>query len=67
LQSEELWVLYSPNIIPAIKSRTVRWVGITAVMRQNRNACTVLAGKPEGKRPLRRPRHRWEDLIKMKQ
>jgi hypothetical protein len=34
-------------------------------MGEKRNACRILVGKPEGKRPLGRPRHRWEDNIKM--
>jgi hypothetical protein len=34
-------------------------------MREKRNACRILVGKPEGKTPLGRPRHRWEDNIKM--
>jgi hypothetical protein len=45
-----------------IKSRRA---GHVAHMRERRNACRVLVGKPKGKRPLRRPRHRWEDNIKM--
>jgi hypothetical protein len=48
----------------AVKSR-MRWVGIVAVMGRNRNLCTVLVGKPEGKRSLGRLRCRWEDIIQM--
>jgi hypothetical protein len=48
-----------------IKSRRMRWVGHVARMREKRNAYRILVGKPEGKRPLRRPRCRWVDNIKM--
>ena len=66
LHSAELHALYSsPNIIRNLKSRRLRWTGHTARMEQSRNAYRVLVGKPEGKRPLGRPRHRWEDNIKM--
>jgi len=41
------------------------WVGHVAHMKDRRNIYRVLVGKPEGKRPLGRPRHRWEDNIKM--
>jgi hypothetical protein len=43
----------------------MRWVGNLACMGKIRNAYTILVGKPEGRRSLRRPRHRWEDNIKM--
>ena len=43
----------------------MRWAGHVAGMRERRGAYRVLVGKPEGKRPLGRPRHRWEDNIKM--
>ena len=55
----------SPNIIRNLKSRRPRWVGHVARMEQFRNAYRVLVGKPESKRPLGRPRRRWEDNIKM--
>ena len=48
-----------------IKSRRMRWAGHAARMREGRVVYRVLAGKPEGKRPLGRPRSRWEDNIKM--
>jgi hypothetical protein len=48
-----------------IKSRRMRWVGHAARMGENRNAYRILVGKPEGKRPLGRPRRRWVDDIKM--
>jgi hypothetical protein len=58
LHNEELRDLYSsPSIIRIIKSRKMRWVGHVARMGQKRNACRLLLGKPEGKRPLGRPRH----------
>jgi len=43
----------------------MRWVGHVAHMRERRGTYRVLVGKPEGKRPCGRPRHRWEDGIKM--
>jgi hypothetical protein len=48
-----------------IKSRRVRWAGHVARMGEKRNAYRILVGKPEGKRPLGRPRHRWVNNIKM--
>jgi hypothetical protein len=48
-----------------IKSRRMRWAGHVACMREKRNAYRILVGKPEGKRPLGRLRHRWEDNIEM--
>jgi hypothetical protein len=56
----------SPNIIRQIKSRRMRWEGHVAHMEEERKVHRVLVGKPEGKRPLERPRHsRWEDGIRM--
>jgi hypothetical protein len=52
-------------IIRQIKSRRMRWVGHMACMGEGRNMYRVLVGKPEGKGPLERPRHRWEDGLKM--
>jgi hypothetical protein len=64
LHNEELQNLYSsPNIIRMIKSRR-RWNGHVARMGEKRNAYRILVGKPEGKRPLGRPRRRWVDNIK---
>jgi hypothetical protein len=58
LHNEELSDLYSlPNIVRVVKSRRMRWAGHVAYR--------VLVGKPEGKRPLGRPRRRWEDNINM--
>jgi hypothetical protein len=48
-----------------IKSRRLRWGGHVARMGDRRGACGILVGKPEGMRSLRRPRHRWDDNIKM--
>jgi hypothetical protein len=55
----------SPDIIRQIKSRRMRWAGHVARMGEGRNVYRVLVGKPEGKRPLERPRRRWEDGIKI--
>jgi hypothetical protein len=55
----------SPDIIRQMKSRRMRWAGHVARMGEGRNLYRVLVGKPEAKRPLGRPRHRWEDGIKM--
>jgi hypothetical protein len=55
----------SPDTIRQIKSRRLRWAGHVACMGEERNVYRVLVGKSEGKRPLGRPRHRWEDGIKM--
>ena len=66
LHNEELNDLYSsPNIVPVIKSRRMRWAGHVARMEEGRGVHKVLVGKPEGKRPLGRPRLRWEDNVKM--
>jgi hypothetical protein len=55
----------SPDVNREITSRRTRWVGHVAHMEEGRNVCRGLVGKPEGKRPLERPRLRWEDGIKM--
>jgi hypothetical protein len=66
LHNEELNDLYSsPNIIRVIKSRRMRGAGHVARMGEGRGAYRVLVGRPEGRRPLGRPRRRWEDNIKM--
>jgi hypothetical protein len=58
---EELHIFYSsPNIIRLIISRKVRLVGHVAHMGEEKNVYRVLVGKPEGKRPLGRPRHIWK-------
>jgi len=66
LHNEELkYLYYLPNIVQVIKSRRMRWAGHVALMGQGRSVYRVLVGKPEGKRPLGRPRHGWEDNIKV--
>jgi hypothetical protein len=66
LHNEELNDLYSlHNIVRVVKSRRMRWSGHVARMGEGRGVHRVLVGKPEGRRPLGRPRHRWEDNIKM--
>jgi hypothetical protein len=66
LHNEGLNDLYSsPNIIRIIKSRRMRWAGHVAGMREKRGVYRILVGRPEGKRPVGRHRHRWEDNIKM--
>jgi hypothetical protein len=65
LHSEELSDLYSlPKIVRVVKSRRMRWAGHVARMAEGRDVHRVLVGKPEGKRPLERPRRRWSDNIK---
>ena len=55
----------SPNIVRVIKSRKLRWAGHVARMEERRSAFKILTVKPTGKRPLGRPRRRWEDNIRM--
>ena len=55
----------SPNIVRLIKSRRMSWAGHVARMGEERVVYWVLVGKPEGKRPLGRPRRRWVDNIRM--
>ena len=63
LHNEELNGLYcSPNIVRVIKSKRMRWEGHVARMGERKGVYRVLVGKPEGKRPLRRPRRRWENI-----
>jgi hypothetical protein len=65
LHNEELRNLYSsPSIIRIIKSRRMRWEGHVARMGLKRNEYRLLVGKPEGKKPLGRPRRRWVDNIR---
>ena len=66
LHKEELIDLYSsPNIVRVIKSRRMRWAGHVARMGEEMGVYRVLVGKPEGKRPLGRPRRRCVDNIRM--
>jgi hypothetical protein len=65
LHSEELDNLYlSPDITRQIKSRRMRWAGHVARIEGERKTYKVLVGKPEGKKPLGRPRRRWDDGIR---
>ena len=54
-----------PNIVRVIKSRRLRWAGHVARMEEGRSAFKILTGKPTGKKPLGRPRSRWEDNIRI--
>jgi hypothetical protein len=66
LHNDELHSLYSsPIIVRVIKSRRVRWAEHVARMGERRGVYRVLVGRPEGKRPLGRPRRRWKVSIKM--
>jgi hypothetical protein len=66
LLNEELHGLYSsPSIVRVIKARRMRWAGHVGRMGEARGAYNILVGRLEGRRPLGRPRRRWEDNIKM--
>jgi hypothetical protein len=66
MHNDELHSLYSsPNIVRVIKSRRTGWAGHVARMGEGRGVYRVLVGRPEGKRPLGRPRRTWEDNTKM--
>jgi hypothetical protein len=66
LHNAELHGLYSsPIIVRMIKARRMRWAGHVARMGEVRGAYNILVGRPEGRRPLGRPRRRWEDSNKM--
>jgi hypothetical protein len=66
LHNKKLYALCSsPNIIRVIKSRRLRWAGHVSRMGDRSSTYRVLMGKPEGKRPLERTRHKWEDNIKI--
>jgi hypothetical protein len=66
LHNEELHNLYSyPSVIKMIKSRRMTGAGHAGRMGEKKNAYRILVGKAEGKRPLRKPRRRWVDNIKM--
>ena len=63
LHNEELHMLYfSPNIVRVIKSIRFRWTGHVARMEEGWTVLKILTSTPTGKRPLGRPRHRWEDI-----
>ena len=66
LHNEELSDMYSPpNVVRVIKSRKMRWAGHLARIGERRGVYRILVGKPGGKGPIGRPRHRWEDNIKV--
>jgi hypothetical protein len=66
LHNDGLRNLYSsPNIVRVIKSKRLRWAGHVARMGEGKGVYRVLVGRLESKRPLGRPRRRWEDNIKM--
>ena len=66
LYNEDLNDLYSsPNIVRVIKSRRMRWAGHVVLMVEERGVYRVLVAKPEGRRPLGRPRRSWVDNIRM--
>jgi hypothetical protein len=65
ITNEELHGLYSsPNIVRVIKARRMRWAGHVASIGEVRGAYNILFGRPEGRRPLGRPKRRWEGNIK---
>jgi hypothetical protein len=64
LHNKKLYVLYSSPNIRVIKSRRLRWAGHVARMGDRRGAYRALVGKPEGRRPLGRPRRRWGIILK---
>jgi hypothetical protein len=66
LHNEEINDLCSsPNIVGVVKSRRMRWAEHVACISERRGVYRFLVGKPEGKRPLGRPRRSWQDNIKM--
>ena len=66
LHNEELHSLYcSRNIVRVITFRRLRWAGHVAKMEEGRSVFKIVTGKPTGKRPLGRPRCRWQDTIRM--
>jgi hypothetical protein len=68
LHNEELNDLYSsPNVIRGIKSRRMRWARHVARMGERRSAYRILVGRLEGRRPLGRPSHRWDNNINLQE
>jgi hypothetical protein len=66
LHNEELLGLYSsPSVVRVIKARRMRWAGHVERMGEVRSAYNISVGRPEGRKPLGRPRRRWEGNIKM--
>jgi len=65
IHSVEFNDMYSlPYIVRVIRSRRMRWAGHVARMGERRGVCRFLVEKPGGKKPLGRPRRRWEDNVK---
>ena len=60
-----IYIYIYTSIVPVIKSRRMRRAGHVARTEEGRGVHKVSVGKPEGKRPMGRPRRRWEDNIKM--
>ena len=60
LHNKELYALYSPDIIQVIKSRRLRWAGHVACIGERRGSYKAVVGNPEGRRPLGRPRRKWD-------
>ena len=60
-----IYIIYIILIVRVIKSRRIRWAGYVARMGEEKGVYRVLVGKPEGRRPLGRPRRRWVDNIRM--
>jgi hypothetical protein len=67
LHNKDPYALYSPNITRRITSRRMRWVGHAVRIGERRGAYRILVRKPEGRRPLGRPKRRWENNTKMDQ
>ena len=65
LHNEDLYALYSPNIIWVIKSSLIRWARHVAYIWEMRGPYRVFVEKPEGSGPIGRPSRRWEDNIRM--
>ena len=65
LHNEELNDIYYPPNVWVIKSSIIRWAGHVARMGERRGVYRVLVGKPEGEKPLGKPRRRWEDGMEM--
>ena len=57
--------IQKPNIVRVIESRRLRWAGHIVTMEEGRSAFKILTGKPTGKRPLGKPRRRWEENIRI--
>jgi len=65
LHNEELHGLYdSPDVMKIMKSRRLRWAGNVARTEGRRRLYSIAIGRPDGRRPLGRPRRRWEDNIR---